>query len=372
MELANQVKKKASQEEQLYLASQWQLMGRKFRKHKLAIIGGVVLGFLYFASIFCDFLAPYDIYQRHAEHANHPLQIIRFFDQGRFHLRPFVYGTTKELDKETFRRTYTADKSKRYPIRFFVPGPDYKLLGLFPVRIHLFGVREGHAYLFGTDSIGRDLFSRTLYAARISLTIGLIGVCISLFLGVVLGGISGYFGGKVDLVIQRIIEILLSIPRIPLWMGLSAALPVDWPIVKTYFGIVIILSTLTWTGIARIVRGRFLQLREEDFVMAAKVIGATDARIIFGHLVPAFSSYIIVRATLSIPAMILGETALSFLGLGLRAPAVSWGTLLKDAQNIRTVVLHPWLLIPGIFVIIAVLAFNFLGDGLRDAADPYK
>ncbi|GAG86866.1 unnamed protein product, partial [marine sediment metagenome] len=255
---------------------------------------------------------------------------------------------------------------------FFVHGDEYKFWNLFKEDIRLLGVKEGTMFLFGTDGLGRDLFSRNIYAARISLSIGLIGVAFSFILGSILGGISGYYGGITDTIIQRIVEFLISIPTIPLWMGLAAALPPEWPIIKVYFGITVILSIVGWCGLARVVRGKLISLREEDFIMAAKISGSGKGRTITRHLLPSFLSYLIVNLTLSIPRMILGETALSFLGLGLRSPAVSWGVLLSEAQNVQTVALHPWLLIPGFFVIIVVLAFNFLGDGLRDAADPYK
>jgi len=367
-------KKKVSAEERFYLASQWQLMWRKFKKHKLAIFGGVVLGVFYIVAIFCEFFSPYDIYKRYEKYIYCPPQRVHFFDEkGNFHFRPFVYGLQKKFDLATFTRIYTEDKTKKYPIYFFVHGDEYELWNLFSMDIHLFGVKEpGTMFLFGTDELGRDLFSRNIYASRISLSIGLVGVAISFILGCILGGISGYLGGAADMIIQRVVEFLISIPTIPLWMALAAAVPTNWSVIKTYFAITVILSFVGWCGLARVVRGKLLDLREEDFVMAAKIAGLTDGKIIIKHLLPSFLSYLIVSLTLSIPSMILGETSLSFLGLGIRPPAVSWGALLKGAQNIETVALHPWLFIPGVFVIITVLAFNFLGDGLRDAADPYK
>ncbi|MCK4329959.1 ABC transporter permease [candidate division WOR-3 bacterium] len=364
---------KTSLEEKFYIASQWQLMWRKFKKHKLAIFGGTILSIFYFITIFCGFFSTQDIYKRHTQYIYAPPQRIHFFDEKGFHLRPFVYGLKRKIDPVTFRRTYTEDRTKKYPIYFFTHSDKYRLWNLFPTDIHLFGVKSvGTIFIFGTDKLGRDLFSRNLHAARISLSIGLVGVFLSFILGCILGGISGYFGGTVDMVIQRVIEFLISIPTIPLWMCLAAALPPHWPPIKVYFGITIILSIVGWCGLARVVRGKLLELREEDFVMAAKIAGATDYRIITRHLLPSFLSYLIVNITLAIPSMILGETSLSFLGLGLQPPVVSWGVLLQDAQNVRSVALHPWLLIPGLFVIITVLAFNFMGDGLRDAADPYK
>lgn len=328
----------------------------------------------YLVAVFCEFVAPYSPNTRWTGYINTPPQTIRFFDaDGRFHLRPFVYGLTQEMDPDTWDRIYVADESRRHPIYFVVRGDAYRLWGLFPTDLHLFGV-EGDEPLFvlGSDSRGRDLLSRTIYGARISLSVGLIGVTLSLVIGLILGGISGYYGGTVDNIIQRIIETLIAIPQIPLWMGLSAALPANWHPLRVYFSITVILSLLGWTYVARVVRGKFLQLKEEDFVIAATSLGASRTRIIGKHLIPNFMSYVIVAVTLAIPGMILAETALSFLGLGLRPPVVSWGVLLQDASNFRTVVMYPWILSPGLFVVAAVLAFNFLGDGLRDAADPYS
>ena len=352
------------------LASQWQLAWRKLIRHRLALVGG---GVLYAAALFAGFMAPYGPFTRNNDYINAPPTPLRLVAEDGLHLRPFVYAVRGEVDMESLRRRYSEDTSRRYPLSLLVRGEPYRLWGLIETDRHLFGVEApGVVYLFGTDDLGRDMFARVLHAGRISLSIGLLGVAFSFVLGLLFGGLSGFYGGAVDLVIQRVVEFLISIPQIPLWMALSAALPANWPPLRVYFGITLILSIVGWTGLARVVRGKLLELREADFVMAARVAGALDGAIIRRHLLPSFMSYLIVSLTLAVPGMILGETALSFLGLGLRPPVVSWGVLLQKAQNLRTVALHPWLLIPAGFVVVTVLAFNFLGDGLRDAADPYK
>ncbi len=360
-------------EEKYYLASQWQLMWQKFRRHKLAIIGGGLMLTLYVIAIFADFISPYLSEQRYPRFPFHPPSAVRIVDaQGRWQ-RPFVYETTAVRDLETLGLTYDVNRDIRHPIRFFARGEPYKLLGLVPTNVHLFGVDEpAGLFLFGTDRLGRDVLTRTFYAARLSLSIGLVGVALSFTIGVTLGGISGYFGGAIDTVIQRIIEFLISVPTVPIWIALSAALPREWTVIQIYFGIVVILSLVGWGGLARVVRSKFLELRELDYVLAARVAGVSEAAIIAVHLLPNFASYLIVALTLDIPGVILAETALSFLGLGLRAPAVSWGVLLEDAQNVHSIALYWWTIIPALFVMTTVLAFNFLGDGLRDAADPYK
>jgi peptide/nickel transport system permease protein len=356
-----------SKEEAIYAASQWQLIRAKFLKHRLAVLGIIVVILYYLVAMFGGFLAPYGPNERHTDYVYAPPQRI-YFDG----VRPVVYGITQTEDPNSFRRIYSEDRTRFYYLRFFTQGPRYKILGLIPSNVHLFGVEEGVVFLFGTDKLGRDLFTRNIYSSSISLSIGLVGVTLSFVLGCVIGGISGFYGGVIDNIIQRFIEFLRSVPTIPLWMALSAALPPQWPPLRVYFGITIILSLVGWSGLARIVRGKLLELREEDFVMAARLAGASDGRLIVRHMLPGFMSYLIVDITFSIPDMIIGETALSFLGLGLRPPVVSWGVLLQDAQNIRTITQQPWLLIPALFIIVMVLMFNFVGDGLRDAADPYK
>jgi peptide/nickel transport system permease protein len=371
-------------EEKIAVATPRQLMWWRFRRHKVAVISTLILIFLYLVAIFAEFISPYDpnttintpAFEFNQAAKFVPPQFPKFVDgDGNFTLRPVVFGLKQHRDPETLRITYEKDENVWYPIQFFAKGHTYKWWGLWETDIHLFGLGEGNEegimFFMGSDRLGRDMFSRIVYGARISLSIGMVSVFLSLVLGIIFGGMSGYYGGQIDNVIQRVIEFIRSIPSIPLWMGLSAALPVDWPQALRYFGITIILSLIGWTGLARVVRGRFLALREEDFVMAARFSGSGEMRIILRHMVPSFMSHIIASLTLSIPGVILSETALSFLGLGLRQPTISWGVLLQEAQNIRTVALSPWLLLPGLAVVISVLAFNFMGDGLRDAADPY-
>ncbi len=360
-------------EERVSVASQWQLMWWRFRKHRLAVIATVVIIVFYLIALGADFLAYADPEATEAFRALIPPQPIHVLDQGRLSLH--VHGLTTTRDPYTMQRVYAADPNVKIPVRLFAPGFKYKLFGVIPANRHLFGVRgadpQETLFILGTDMIGRDAWTRLVYGTRVSLSIGLVAVALSLLLGVFFGGISGLYGGLVDTVIQRIIEVLRSVPTIPLWMGLTATLPRDWDVTKVYFVITVILSLIGWTELARVVRGRFMALREEDFVMAAELAGCGRLRIIFRHMVPSFLSHIIAAITLALPGMIVSETALSFLGVGLRAPAISWGVLLQQAQNLQTVALSPWLMIPAIPVVVVILSFNFVGDGLRDAADPY-
>jgi len=360
-------------EQRIAVATQWQLMWWRFRKHRLAVGGTIVLAAFYLVALFADFFAYVDPQESDAQRSLMAPQSINWIDDGRF--APYVHALKGTRDPVTFKRVYVLDTARKIPVALFGRGEPYVLLGFIPMDRHLFtveGAKAGESlFLMGTDMQGRDLWSRLMFATRTSMTIGLVSVALSLVLGVVLGGISGYFGGLIDTVIQRIIEILRSIPTIPLWMGLAAAVPNDWDVVQIYFAITIIISLIGWTELARVVRGRFISLKEEDFVMAAELVGCSKSRIIFRHMVPSFISHIIAATTLAIPAIIISETSLSFLGLGLRPPAISWGVLLQDAQNIQALVISPWLLIPSVAVIVAVLAFNFMGDGIRDAADPY-
>ena len=377
-------------EEKYYLASQWQLMARKLGKHQLARISLIILGFLYFVALFGDFLAPYSLTEYDANSKDLPPTPIHFSYDGKF-IVPFVYHAERQTVKMSVAEKSAAQKAAKergekytpptlivtddsipLPIEWFVHGSSYKFLGFIESDLHLFGVEKGKVFLFGADSMGRDLFSRIILGSQVSLTIPFAGTLISFVLGLVIGSVSGYFGGWVDNIIQRVIEVLNSLPSLPLWMALSAAIPAGIPPVQMYLLITIILSLISWTGLARVVRGKFMSLKNEDYVMAAKLAGVSDMKIIMKHMVPGFMSYLIVNLTLGIPSMIIGETSMSFLGLGIQSPATSWGVLLKEAQDVTSIALHPWCLIPLFFVVLTVLAFNFLGDGMRDAADPYK
>ncbi|MGI0526914.1 ABC transporter permease [Rhizobium giardinii] len=360
------------EQSRVYQASQMRLMWWKFKKHRLALYSLYFLGFLYAIIAIVELLAPYNLHTRNVDFIHSPPQRVHFFHDGNF-VGPFVYGRTMTLDMDTLRRIYTDDVNKVEPIRFFCSGDSYRFWGLFEANKHLVcPAKDGELFLLGSDRLGRDVLSRILYGARISLTIGLLGITMSFVLGIVIGGLAGYHGGVFDLIVQRVIEVLQSIPSIPLWMALAAIMPVTWSPILIYLGITAILGMLDWTGLARAVRSKLLALREEDYVLAAQLMGAGSSRVIGRHLVPGFMSHLIATATMSIPGMILGETALSFLGLGLRPPITSWGILLTEARSVSVIAFYPWLLFPTIPVILVILAFNFLGDGLRDAADPYK
>lgn len=377
--------RRKTKDEKLYLASQWRLMWWKFLDHRLAVFSSCVLILLYVVAVFCEFVAPCEPNKRAKERSFAPPQTIHILHEGHIHW-PFVYGQTQHRDPETLRLYYSPDTERRIPVRFFVKGDPYKLWGLIPMERHLFGLGRVETVndngetittvarfnLMGCDRLGRDLFSRIIYGSRVSLSIGLVGVFFSLVLGVVIGGISGYYGGRLDILIQRFIEVLRSFPQIPLWMSFSAAMPATWSQLTVYFFMTVILAFITWTSLAQVVRGKILSLREEDYAMAARVAGRKEFSILMRHLMPGFLSHIIVSVTLQIPGMIIAETSLSFLKLGLRPPTISWGVLLQDAQSVSAIRLYPWLMWPIAFVIVAVLMFNFMGDGLRDAADPYS
>ncbi len=368
----NATEKLTPEQERYYMATQWQLMWWKLKRHRLAMISGAVLTLMYFSVIISEFLAPYALTTRNTDFIYAPPQTINFFHDGEFQ-GPFVYGLKYQLNMTNLKREYQEDKQSIQKIRFFCKSDPYKFWGHVAASTHLFcPSATGTLFLLGTDRLGRDVLSRIIYGTRISLTVGLLGIIFSFIIGITIGGLAGYFGGWVDNLSQRAIEIIRSFPELPLWMALSASLPVTWSPILIYFGITIILGMLDWTGLARAVRSKLLSLREEDFALAAQLMGAKPQRIIARHLLPSFTSHLIASATLSIPSMILGETALSFLGLGLRPPITSWGVLLTEAQNMNAVELYPWIMTPVIPVIIVVLAFNFFGDGLRDAADPYR
>lgn len=354
-----------------YSASQWQLMWAKFKDHKLALASLAVLAVFYMIALLGPFLAPYDSW-RTSRYSFAPPVRIHLFQNGRL-MRPFVYGMRMISDPRTFERSVVLDTSTILPVRFLVRGDAYEWLWMVRGNLHLFGVDSGGQIdLLGTDILGRDCFSRDIVSTQISVTVGMVGVFISFVLGCLIGGASGYYGGVVDNVVQRFMEFVTCLPTIPMWMALGASIPAQWGNLKVYFAITVILALRSWTGLSRQVRSKLLQLREEDYVVAARVAGASDWRIILTHLLPGFASYLIVSLTLEIPRMILGETTLSFFKLGLRPPTVSWGVLLQDAQNLAAISVYPWLMFPAVMVVVCVLAFNFLGDGLRDAADPYK
>ena len=348
------------------------LMWRRFRRSRLGFVSGILVLALYLVMVFGEFFAPYVHTNAHNAFTNAPPQRLRLLHEGVFQWRPFVYEMTGELDRVRFRRMYTENREVMHPVRFFVRGDEYDLLGFIPWDVHLFGVEDGTIFLFGTDNRGRDLLSRVLIGGRISITIGLVGVLVAVVLGSTIGAISGFAGGRVDNVTQRAIEVLQSFPNIPLWMALSAAIPPNWSPIAVFSAIVVVLALLQWPLLAREVRGKVLAMRDTDFVVAADALGARGARIVFRHVLPNVVSHVIVIATLTLPMMILAESTLSFFGLGIQPPMISWGVLLQQAQNLETLVIYPWRLIPGLMLFVTLLAFNFVGDALRDVFDPYS
>ncbi len=360
------------EQEKFFLASQWKLIWWKFKRHRIAMLSAIFLILTYGVAFFAEFFAPYALDTRHTDKIYSPPQSVYWFDEGKF-VGPYVYGWSYQLNMDKLIREYSEDRTQKYPVQFFCEGDDYKLWDTFSGNTHLMCVdAPGSLYLLGTDRLGHDMLSRIIYGARISLTIGLIGIILSFVMGLTLGGLAGFYGGWIDSSVQRVTEIIRSFPELPLWMALSALLPLNWSPLWIFFGITLILAMLDWTGLARAVRSKILALREEDYTTAAILMGAKPSRIITRHMLPSFFSHLVASASLSIPAMILGETALSFLGLGLRPPITSWGVLLNEAQNINNVAVYPWLMLPVVPVILVILAFNFMGDGLRDAADPYR
>jgi len=356
------------------VASQWRLMWWRFRRHKLAVGAFLIVLLLYLVALFAEFLTPVEPRETNRDAVYHPPQMVHFIDwsDGGWRFAPHVYKQDRKRDPRTLRTTFAPTDEKVY-LTFFAPSAPYRLWDMFTFETRLLGAADPaeRVYFVGADRLGRDVLSRTIHGTRISMSIGLVGVIISLVLGVVLGGLSGYYGGRVDMVIQRLVEFVLSLPTIPIWLALAAAIPPQWPPHMTFFAITIIISLIGWTELARVVRGRFLSLRTEDFVVAARLDGASERRVIFRHMLPSMTSHVIASTTLAIPAMIIAETSLSFLGLGIQPPAISWGALLQEAQNLRSITQGPWLFFPGLAVVLAVLSLNFMGDGLRDAADPY-
>ena len=364
---------KSARQDDYYTASQWQLIWWRFRRHKLAMIGAAVLGFLIILAAFADFLSPVSPHARNLDYVLGPPMVLVFWDEGGVYLPPVVYGIATERNPTTLRMEATRDPSIKQPVRFFVRGEPYRMWGLVESDIRLFGLAGGvPLHLLGTDSLGRDILSRSAFALRISLSVGLAGVLISFLIGMLIGGLAGYFGGLFDFLTMRLIELVMSIPTLPLWMTLAVIVPKEWNAIESYIAITVLLGLLSWTGLARDIRSKLISLRNEDYVVAARLSGVRDWTIVRRHMLPATTSYIIVSLTLAFPAIILGETALSFLGFGLRPPVISLGVLLENAQNVRTIAQSPWAMSPVFFVILIVLAFSFMGDGLRDAADPYS